>query len=235
MSGTREENVFMARVAEQAQRFEDMITYIRRVATMPTELNVDERNLLSVAYKNAVSERRKAWREVHAIELKESSSPEFTARIRAYREKLETELKGQCSDILGIIQNDLLAKSTNLEAQVFFLKMKGDYHRYLAEFTDGGEREKCTQDAHDAYEAASKAAVGLEATNPIRLGLSLNFSVFYYEVFGSPDKACELAKSAYEEAIAAIGKSGGSQDDDQYRDSAGILQLMGGFPVLTSC
>merc|ERR1711969_549524 len=81
--------------------------------------------------------------------------------------------------------------------------MKGDYHRYLAEFQSGETRKASTEDALTAYKAASEIAVTeLPPTHPIRLGLALNFSVFYYEILNSPDRACHLAKQAFDDAIA---------------------------------
>lgn len=46
------------------------------------------------------------------------------------------------------------------------------------------------------------ATTDLAPTHPIRLGLALNFSVFYYEILNSPDQACHLAKQAFDDAIA---------------------------------
>lgn len=68
---------------------------------------------------------------------------------------------------------------------------KGDYHRYLAEFATGNDRKEAAENSLVAYKAASDIAMTeLPPTHPIRLGLALNFSVFYYEILNSPDRAC---------------------------------------------
>lgn len=86
------------------------------------------------------------------------------------------------------------------------LTRKGDYHRYLAEFAVGDKRKDSADKSLDAYKAATEVAqTELPPTHPIRLGLALNFSVFYYEILNAPDQACHLAKQAFDDAIA--GKS----------------------------
>jgi len=66
---------------------------------------------------------------------------------------------------------------------------KGDYYRYLAEFKTGADRKEAAEQSLKAYQAASEiASVDLAPTHPIRLGLALNFSVFYYEILNSPEK-----------------------------------------------
>jgi hypothetical protein len=83
------------------------------------------------------------------------------------------------------------------------VRRKGDYHRYLAEFALGDKRKESADKSLEAYKAASEIAVtDLAPTHPIRLGLALNFSVFYYEIMNSPDQACHLAKQAFDDAIA---------------------------------
>lgn len=80
---------------------------------------------------------------------------------------------------------------------------KGDYHRYLAEFAVGDTRKDAADKSLDAYKAATEVAqTELPPTHPIRLGLALNFSVFYYEILNAPDQACHLAKQAFDDAIA---------------------------------
>lgn len=93
---------------------------------------------------------------------------------------------------------------------------KGDYHRYLAEFSTGDKRKASSEASLEAYSQASEIAnVDLPPTHPIRLGLALNFSVFYYEIMNSPDKACQLAKQAFDDAIAELD----TLSEESYKDS----------------
>ncbi len=79
----REDRVFMAKLAEQAERYDEMLESMKAVATYDTELTVEERNLLSVAYKNVIGARRASWRIVSSIEQKEEGSNEN--QVRTYR------------------------------------------------------------------------------------------------------------------------------------------------------
>jgi 14-3-3 protein epsilon len=99
---------------------------------------------------------------------------------------------------------------------------KADYLRYLAEFKTDQAREDAAQKTLVAYREAQQKADELPTTNPIRLGLALNFSVFYYEVQNSPDQACQLAREAFDNAIADLDSLG----EESYKDSALIMQLL---------
>ena len=100
---------------------------MKSVANYSEELSVEERNLLSVAYKNVIGSRRASWRVISSIEQKSDS--EKTALITNYKKKIETELETICEDILGIIEKTLIPNSAGDEGKVFYYKMKGDYHR----------------------------------------------------------------------------------------------------------
>jgi hypothetical protein len=179
--------------------------------------------LLSVAYKNSVGARRTAWRTISAIQHKEElKGSRFIELIKGYSAKIEKELEDICNDVIDLLDNVLIKNSKNPEAKVFFLKMKGDYYRYLGEFRTGDKRKVVIQQAQDAYKVASIEAESLKTTHPIRLGLALNYSVFYYEILNSPDHACKLAKAAFDNAIAELD----GLEEDEYRDSATIMQLL---------
>ncbi|GAB2271310.1 hypothetical protein Dimus_006156 [Dionaea muscipula] len=223
----REENVYMAKLAEQAERYEEMVEFMEKVvgAVDNEELTVEERNLLSVAYKNVIGARRASWRIISSIEQKEESrgNEDHVSAIRGYRSKIEKELSLTCDGILKLLESRLVPSATTGDSKVFYLKMKGDYHRYLAEFKTGAERKEAAESTLTAYKSAQDIAITeLPPTHPIRLGLALNFSVFYYEILNSPDKACSLAKQAFDEAIAELDTLG----EESYKDSTLIMQLL---------
>lgn len=213
--------VFKAKLAEQAERFDDMVADMKEVARQSQELSVEERNLLSVAYKNVIGSRRASWRVITSIEQKGDSDK--MSIIKDYKDKIESELLEVCNDILSTIQDSLVPNSTSDEAKVFYWKMKGDYHRYLSEFQTEDARQASADAALESYQSASGiAAAELPPTHPIRLGLALNFSVFYYEILNNPDKACEIAKSAFDDAIAELD----TLNEESYKDSTLIMQLL---------
>ncbi|GMI83167.1 general regulatory factor 2, 14-3-3 PROTEIN G-BOX FACTOR14 OMEGA [Hibiscus trionum] len=224
---TREEHVYMAKLAEQAERYDEMVQFMEKVSAFAEaeELSVEERNLLSVAYKNVIGARRASWRIISSVEQKEESrgNEDHVAKIRDYRSKIESEISSICDGILKLLDKRLIPSATSGDSKVFYLKMKGDYHRYLAEFKSGAERKEAAECTLNAYKSAHDIAnADLPPTNPIRLGLALNFSVFYYEILSSPDRACNLAKQAFDDAIAELDNLG----EESYKDSTLIMQLL---------
>ncbi|ORY75675.1 14-3-3 protein [Leucosporidium creatinivorum] len=221
----RTELVYMGRIAEQSERYDEMVQYMKDVAKLGVELTVEERNLLSVSYKNVIGARRASWRIISSIEQKEESkgNESQVAKIKEYRQKVEAELSDVCNDILKVLDEHLIPAAQAGESKVFYHKMKGDYHRYLAEFASGDGRQAASEAAHESYKSASSiAASELAPTHPIRLGLALNFSVFYYEILNSPEKACSLAKLAFDDAIAELD----TLSEESYKDSTLIMQLL---------
>jgi len=222
--GDKEKNVYFAKLAEQAERYDEMADYMKAVGGAPGELTVEERNLLSVAYKNAVGSRRASWRIISSVEQKEQSkgNDANVGHAKAYRAKVEAELQGICDTILALLSDSLIPQAKDAESKVFYHKMKGDYYRYIAEFTDGDKKSQAAQNAKGAYDDAMQAAGELAVTHPIRLGLALNFSVFHYEVLNNPDEACKMARTAFEDAIAELD----NVSEESYKDSTLIMQLL---------
>ncbi|XP_065861974.1 14-3-3-like protein D isoform X2 [Euphorbia lathyris] len=224
-SKNRETFVYLAKLAEQAERYDEMVESMKKVANLDVELTVEERNLLSVGYKNVVGSRRASWRILSSIEQKEESKGNDTnaKRIKEYRHKVEAELSTICSDIMTVIDEHLIPSCNAGESTVFYYKMKGDYYRYLAEFKTGNDKKEAADQSLKAYQTASTTAeTDLPPTHPIRLGLALNFSVFYYEIMNSPERACHLAKQAFDEAISELD----TLSEDSYKDSTLIMQLL---------
>merc|ERR1711933_481762 len=139
-----------------------------------------------------------------------------------YCGKVEAELDKICKTILGLLDTKLIPTTTAGESKVFYVKMKADYYRYIAEFTEG-EKKTASNDAKEAYaEATAVAEKDLVVTHPIRLGLALNYSVFMYEVLNQPEDACKMARAAFEDSIAELDNVA----EDSYKDSTLIMQLL---------
>merc|ERR1719219_2939441 len=225
MAEDQNKNVYFAKLAEQAERYDEMAGYMESVGNVANELSVEERNLLSVAYKNAVGSRRAAWRIITSVEQKEKTkgNEEQAGYAKAFLSKVEAELRKICDTILKLLDEKLIPKTPSGESRVFYVKMKADYYRYIAEFTEGDEKNKASADAKAAYADATKVAENdLVVTHPIRLGLALNYSVFMYEVLGQPEEACKMARTAFEDAIAELDNVA----EDSYKDSTLIMQLL---------
>nr|ABX45047.1 putative 14-3-3 epsilon isoform [Heliocidaris tuberculata] len=228
MGATRDENVYMAKLAEQAERYDEMVNHMKDVAKVNEELSVEERNLLSVAYKNVIGARRASWRIISSIESKdkareEDSHSQKLEQVKNYRIEIEKELTQICNDILDLLEDSLIPNAKSAESKVFYHKMKGDYHRYLAEFSIDSQRKAASENSLAAYKKAVEiAVVDLTPTHPIRLGLALNFSVFYYEILNAPERACRLAKTAFDDAIAELDHL----NEESYKDSTLIMQLL---------
>jgi 14-3-3 protein epsilon len=220
---TRDEQIFMAKLAEQAERYDEMVEYMKSVVKQNAELTVDERNLLSVAYKNVIGSRRASWRIITSIREREhqKGNEAHVKQIQEYCKKVEAELSKICGDILELLEKHLLPAAQSDESKVFFYKMKGDYHRYHAEVAAVGNEEKKL--AQEAYQEAWKLAeTSLRNTHPVRLGLALNFSVFYYEILKEPEKGCQLAKQAFDDAVENLDQC----DETEYKESTLIMQLL---------
>lgn len=223
MAEGNDELVQRAKLAEQAERYDDMAASMKKITEQGNELSNEERNLLSVAYKNVVGARRSSWRVISSIEQKTEGNERKKSMAKEYREKVEKELREICDDVLNLLDKYLVAKSSTAESKVFYLKMKGDYYRYKAEVAATDDKADVVDESEKSYkEAYDIATAQMQPTHPIRLGLALNFSVFFYEIINAPDRACRLAKQAFDDAIAELD----TLNEDSYKDSTLIMQLL---------
>lgn len=224
--------IFNAELCEKAARYEDMAKVMKGLCYSYDELTVDERNLLSCAYKNVIGSRRSSWKILReALEATETKPNQKVTNqlynssiVNSLLSAVELELNNHCSDIIEILTSRLIpSAATNGESRVFYYKMKGDYLRYLCEICKGQEKKEKANESLLAYKTATeRAKIELPPTHSVRLGLMLNFSVFYYEIMKSPERSCRLAKQAFDDAIAELD----TLSEESYRDSTIIMQLL---------
>lgn len=260
--------IFQAQICEQSNRYDDMVKVMHKLCRNYGDLSVEERNLLSCAYKNVIGSRRTSWRIINEIleqqqqqqqqhfstsnnvsvknaldnndrtesqddkqqeqQQQSSSSKDFkynTLTVKNFLTTIEAELRLHCCNIIDILTERLIPNVASTgESRVFYYKMKGDYIRYLCEITSAtSDRKEKSNESLLAYKTAcDKAMIELPPTHPVRLGLMLNFSVFYYDIMKSPERSCRLAKQAFDDAIAELD----TLSEESYRDSTIIMQLL---------
>ncbi|THD19857.1 General regulatory factor 10 [Fasciola hepatica] len=204
--------------------FLEMARYISNLTKLGVELTAEERNLLSLSYKNLIGPKRSALRVVSAaVEKEEEFGSPYLEYYKMFKRQIEKEMRDLANNIIGLAENYLLKQENPPESTVFYLKLKADYLRYLAEFEVGNDKHDAAEYSLAAYKEAYELAVNtLQPTHPIRLGVALNLSVFYYEITNSADRACKLAKQAFDDAIAELDNI----SDESYKDSTLIMQLI---------
>ena len=221
---TREEYVYLAKLYERAERFPDMVKSINKFVELDPKLTKDERNILSAGYKNIISDKRASWRLLNSMERKEEkkNSP-ICANINEVKANIERELNQICEQIQQIIDKYLLPNASNSEMKVFFLKLKGDYYRYKCEFANDKDFDTACENAEKVYKEAYELANNeIPITNSTRLGLALNFSVFYYEIKGLKEEACRIAKNAFDESMKVLD----DLEKSKAKETLLIIQLL---------
>jgi 14-3-3 protein epsilon len=189
----------------------------------------EERHLFATAYKKVMTPIRFALRALSAQREEHMEAPAGSEQKNMaeasvpYFNKVRKELESYCEDAINMLDQRLIPrafKKTNVEVQVFYTKMRADQYRYLAEFADEKVKGTHTATALHSYEQSASMAGELHPTNVVRLGLALNFSVFLFEVLNQAEAACGIAKSAFDDALAAIDE----MRDEEHQESTFLMQ-----------
>ncbi|KAK6974244.1 14-3-3 domain-containing protein [Favolaschia claudopus] len=222
---SREQSMHLARLADKANRFGDMLEYMKAVVTSGIDLTSEERNLFCAAYKMTVDSHRRSWKVITSVEKsgEVTGHPIHLALARKCKAKIEKDLTHTCEEVLHTLETQLISGAISHEARVFFQKMAGDYYRYLAEVAAEDTAQGLAQSSLEAYTRANAiSAIHLAPTNPIRLGLTLNLSVYYYEIAKSFSMARDTAIQAIDSAIPLLE----SLTEAEYSDAVLPIQIL---------
>jgi 14-3-3 protein epsilon len=231
MSGnyTRDKYVFLSKLYERAEKFEETVKWIKKFIELDADLNEEERNIFATGYKNVISSKRASWRMITLLEKKEkkkNSNLAYVQSLKEVRVTVEAEIKKISDDIISVVDKLLIPvnlQGDDKEGLVFYLKLKGDYYRYKAEITADSEFEKAIFEADKAYQQAYEVSEDeLPISSPTRLGLILNLSVFYYEIAGQKEEACEIAKAGFEESMKVLE----DLEKSKAKDAILIIQIL---------
>ncbi|CAH1242703.1 YWHAZ [Branchiostoma lanceolatum] len=206
-----------AKVAVEKEQYVDMVRGVGVLRSVFGKLSDDERNLLSAACEGF----RRSFLRVIPVHEKDESDSWRQETKRMWEEK--TGFKEVCGDVLSLINGILIeVENQDVEAEVFYHKMKGQYYHLLTEISEGSEKEFSMKEAHESYKGGYEKAKELPSTHPTRLGLALHWSVFHYEIRNDGKEACRVTKEAYDAAVELVD----GLEDEARKDSASIMQLL---------
>ena len=225
---TNDDLVFLTKLSEKAGKYPEMRAYISSLVMQGYSLDGPDRQLFSVAYRECIKVHRNTWRTLRGT-ARSKQYTECELYIATLIEGAEAEIRSISHEILDLLSRFLLPTSPNTETRVYYRKMEGDYKRYLAEISSGKDHSKWSEESHEAYKSAADLALScLKPIDPTRLGLFMNLSVFYYEVYNSPERACILGKAACDEAIdgGLFHEIQNGEGTEAHRESAEIVELI---------
>ncbi|EAX92702.1 14-3-3 protein [Trichomonas vaginalis G3] len=226
MNDERKQCVIMATAMSQAERYGEMLSYMKRAVEINPVLSNDERQILVNAYKFTISPKRRGIRNIFRSEMDDSTanlSEQTQAEVKSIKKQIITELVSLCEEFIDLINSKLLPVNTDPDSIVFYNKNKGDYYRYICEATDGNERIVATKRGMESYEVAlEKSKVALQQYTPTALGLMLNYTVFLYEICDKKDVAVKMAR----ETVSLVSPIVEQNSASSLPEAKTILQLL---------
>jgi len=221
----KEDLLFSAGICDRCSIPNEAQRFLSDAVHRGFELDIDQREILSSSYKSQILPLRNSWRKLKSLmAANQQPSQTDTVSLRIL-EHLESRIRIISFEFLELIHTHIIPTLTGHEGRVYYMKLEADYTRYLSELSSGKDHTRLTERAHNLYKKAADIALcHLPATNVVRVNLMLNFSVFYYEVYNSPERACILGKATYNQAV----ESGVLDPDpeDRHADARAILKLI---------
>ena len=209
-----EELSSLAQVALIAERYFDASKYVEELIKKKKEdLTKEEKNIFYKSFKYVVNSKRSAWLSINYLEEKEKNDERMEI-IKNYKNIIEKDILDICKNVITLINNFLLTKAVTDESKMFYLKMKGDYYRYLCEFKALNENKNYLEESEKNYKNAIELSQNISWIGTIKLGLYLNYSVFIYEIKKDTKKAIQIAKEAVKSAKKYSDKIKEEEDKD---------------------
>jgi 14-3-3 protein epsilon len=220
---------YLAHFALKFEQYEDALFYVdKMIQEKQGELTEDERDLFVSAYRIFINEKRTAWRNIYISEVKEKEDKtKYIPIMNEIRIQYEDIIIKACEKLIYCINTYIIKKTASLEGKAFFLKVKADHFRYLAEISTGQNLRKYIENSLQFYNESYIISKSLKPLDNIRLGIALNYSVFHYEVLNNSIKALEYATETLSTALEELNSYSASElENDKTKDSFVIIQMI---------
>ena len=211
-----EKNIFLAQLLEQCNcPKESRKLLITELKCRETNFNIDERILFtSVNKKILLGIRDTLLRiEVWEKECQRKNKHHHLNYLKEYKKYIYNELAKFCEETISLVDEFLLKRSVDDESKVFYLKMKADYYRYMTEYAEEEAKRKIVVKSQKAYDEAFELSKKIPIFSYTRLGLILNFAVFYHETLNEHKKAIEFSGEAIKDA--ELGMAGIDENEEE--------------------
>lgn len=200
----KDDLIEMVKLCQCTNRFSEMAAIMKQIIQMGVLLSEEEREFLLIAYKSKVDANRNS---IQNITMVQNSIKEFHQKviIDRYKKTIVNELIDICFDLLTLIDDYLLPYTNDIEGQIFYLRIKGDFGRYLAEVAIGNQWDVAVEIAEESYKAALHLSSNhLLPVHPIHLSLIVNYSIFLYDILGQRIYSYEYSNNALDNAIKCL-------------------------------
>lgn len=223
MMSERDNLKALVEILDPTNRHDDMIKAMKRIIELNPVLSLEERNLLSISYKNVTDVRRNSIHYINQFLKNETAQyPNTIPYLQNSRNDIVNELKGYCNDLLTLVDEKLLPPCPDEKSRVFYIKLKADYCRYLCEALEGEEKDATAKKAQEYYnEAIEIVKKEYPRYSPSYLGIFLNYSVFLYETLHQTEEAIKTAQEISEVNIGELEQN----SEAAYNESRTIINL----------
>lgn len=224
-----EDKLYLARVCHLSGLHEETLKYIEEVINLKNgNINEEEKNLFLNSLKYLINFRRESWRTINALESKEiKNQANLLPRVSELKKSLEEEIRQLVYKGIEIIDNKLLKENISDELKVIYCKIKGDYIRYVIEFTPKDKEEErniLIENADKNYKIGLNICESLNNLSTAKVGLILNYSVFLYEIVRDYKNAYILANDTYQKTTKILNDE--NQNISSSKELNKILNLL---------
>jgi hypothetical protein len=218
MALSRFDIVGQLKLANPSTQCDEMLGLIQAL-TPSQAFSKEERELFGLASDDYIQSRIRLWEKVSLSEQEAENSEKKQAQFKEEREAIEADSRLAVKEKVLAIAKEQLSLSAEAEHSIFFHTASGNGYAFLALIDSGDDRVSAVDSAQKSYQDAfDKARQELDAANPYRLYLVVRYSQFFHDILNAPDKACYLAKQAFDEAI--------SDDSEMEQESKLLVQRL---------
>ena len=222
---TLRKSLYLATILENAEKHEEAMKYMEEIAkSKKNDLSIEEINLLTIAYNNHLTKKLNQIKILNRVISKdETSNSKYIKLDTNLRDIIQRDVNEICNKMINLCDNYLLNKSEKDETKILYLKLRGEYYKYLSDILENEQQKDANKNAINSYNEAYELSDNLSVTNPIKLGFILNYAIFQYEFLDDIDTALKIAKENFEIGINQLEKV---NDNNEYKNASSILMLL---------